>query len=631
MNRPTDEPIAMTFDQHRLCAEVKRLEWASQIPEDVIEEIAESAERLQVNSGDVLVSIDALCNRVYFVIEGRLEGVLSDRLDKELHRETFGRGSVVGLFSLLAPGSTHLQLTAVEPTTLIQFPLEEVLNLAARHRQFQLAMLTAAANLVKRLVVADRDLPKPAVVGIIHHRDASRHATIHLARRLRQLGETVCVTGDRVDWPSDDGIPYEPLYQNGRLIESDQVVRILKQWSSHGRLLIDLSNDHSQEDLRRLLNYSEIVLWCIQPADTSEAIQSLRVLEQDAPRLCEKIRIVWDLSYDEPVPPYSADLHELSAGDFKTYRGRRRPHQGRLLEQGLERIIHHLRGVQIGMALGGGAARGMAHLGVLKCLEQHGIYIDRLAGTSAGAMTGTVYAAGMAPEFATQCFKSDLEPGWLFRRVPAGGYWYLLYKYRFNQFESMLRKYLQHWRMEQLVIPMTTIAVDLVDGAALARQSGDATNNILESINLPPLAMPIVNQAQAIVDGGLLNNVPANMLVAQGCNFVIASTVTAKLDKDFMSIRSKAATRRRRHVTSIQVIMRQQMIQNHSMNAVGVQPADFVIAPDVTAFDISEFTRAEEMSVIGEATTNESICRLKSMLAKLDPALFTSKASFAAV
>ncbi len=129
----------------------------------------------------------------------------------------------------------------------------------------------------------------------------------------------------------------------------------------------------------------------------------------------------------------------------------------------------------------------MAHLGVINALEQHGIYVDMLAGTSAGAMTGTIYASGMDPKYSTQCFKNDLLPSWFFRQLPGGGYWYLLYKYRRHLFEPMLRKYLENLRMEQLVIPMITIAVDLVDGVPLVRDSGDATHNILESINLPPL------------------------------------------------------------------------------------------------------------------------------------------------
>jgi predicted acylesterase/phospholipase RssA len=176
--------------------------------------------------------------------------------------------------------------------------------------------------------------------------------------------------------------------------------------------------------------------------------------------------------------------------------------------------------------------------------------------------------------------------------------------------------------MEQLVIPVTTIAVDLVDGVTLVRDTGDATYNVLESINLPPLSLPIVRLEQAVVDGGLLNNVPASALVAKGCNFVIASTVTAKLEKDFMGIRSKRSRGVSRFISTIQVIMRQNMIQSYSMNAVGVEPADFVIAPDVTAFDITEFTRADEMAVIGENTTNASVHELKAMLGKLDPKLF---------
>src|SRR5262249_59056781 len=101
-----------------------------------------------------------------------------------------------------------------------------------------------------------------------------------------------------------------------------------------------------------------------------------------------------------------------------------------------------------------------------------------------------------------------------------------------------------------------------------------------------------------------------------------ASTVTAKLEKDFMGIRSKKVGRMSKFIATTQVLMRQYMIQSHSMNAVGVKPADFIIAPDVTSFDISEFTRADEMAVIGESTTNESVHQLKGMLSKLDPNLF---------
>ena len=181
--------------------------------------------------------------------------------------------------------------------------------------------------------------------------------------------------------------------------------------------------------------------------------------------------------------------------------------------------------------------------------------------------------------------------------------------------------------MEQLILPMIAISVDLVEGEPLLRGDGDAVINVLESINLPPLSLPIIRSGKALVDGGLLNNIPANVLVAKGCNFVIASSVTAKLEKDFAAIRSKGRSRGSRLFSSIQVIMRQTMIQGHKMNSIGVQPADFVIAPDVTSFDISEFTRADEMAHIGETTTNATVANLCKMLSKLDPKLFERSAA----
>jgi predicted acylesterase/phospholipase RssA len=617
----------MNLDQQRLCIELQRLDWARPLKEEVIQEIAASANSKEFQAGDVLIDLDSEIKHVYFVVAGRLAAGLFDLLGKEIHRDILQRGSVVGFFSVLLPDRSHLHVEAIEPTTVIQLELDELLRLTAKHPDFQLSMFRIAANIVKDLVMVDRKLPRPRAVGVVHHSDVSRPLAVELVRRLRQLGESTCVAGDDERWKSEEGIPHRLLFEKGESIGPERIKQLLKEWTSYDRLFIDIRADHSPEDLIRIVTYSEVIFWCFQPQDVAGALAALRVAERSVPRLREKICLVWILSHDEPAPPWVPDLYELAARDFKIYSGAIKPAQGKLLQQGVERLVHFLRGVQIGLALGGGAARGMAHMGVLKSLEQHGIYVDMLAGTSAGAMVGTLYGSGMDPGYVTERFKNDLRPPWFFRRLPGGGYWYLLYKYRWRQFDPMLRKYLNSLRMEQLVIPVTTIAVDLVDGVALVRDSGDATNNILESINLPPLSLPIVQLGQAVVDGGLLNNVPANTLVAKGCNFVIASTVTAQLEKDFMGIRSKKHLGVSRFIATIQVIMRQNMIQSYSMNAVGVKPADFVIAPNVTSFDISEFTRADEMAVIGERTTNESVHQLKAMLSKLDPKLFPLKSS----
>jgi NTE family protein len=86
-------------------------------------------------------------------------------------------------------------------------------------------------------------------------------------------------------------------------------------------------------------------------------------------------------------------------------------------------------------------------------------------------MTGTLYSMGFDLYNIAHSFQTDLHPSWLFRHLPNGSSWYLLFKYRRDKFDSMLRKYLHRVRMEQLILPMLTVSVDLVEGEALVREA----------------------------------------------------------------------------------------------------------------------------------------------------------------
>jgi predicted acylesterase/phospholipase RssA len=294
---------------------------------------------------------------------------------------------------------------------------------------------------------------------------------------------------------------------------------------------------------------------------------------------------------------------------------------GRSLAGGLERLVHHLRGIRIGLALGGGGARGMAHLGVLKALEQNGIVVDMIAGTSAGAMTGIVYASGLDSDYAADRFSTDLRPGWIFRHIPRGSHWYLVSKYRRGQFDPMLRKYLHDWGLEQLAVPCLSVTVDLVTGDSIVREQGDATCAIRESINLPVISVPICRDGQALIDGGIVNNIPADVLLLKRCNFVIAVSVTAKMEQEFCGItRDKSVSRKQ--PTMMQTLLRSLLVQNYSLRALGVSPADVVIEPDVRGFDLAEFVRTKELASIGEAAALQEIPKIRQLLARLDPQLF---------
>jgi predicted acylesterase/phospholipase RssA len=190
----------------------------------------------------------------------------------------------------------------------------------------------------------------------------------------------------------------------------------------------------------------------------------------------------------------------------------------------------------------------------------------------------------------------------------------------------MLRKYLQQLQLEQLPVPCYSVTVDLVSGNSVVRERGDATHAILESINLPVLSRPIVRNGQALIDGGLVNNIPADVLVAKGCNFVIAVSVTANLEKQFCQIKPEGPTPNS-SPTIVQTLLRTFLVQNYCLNSYGVQPADIVIEPDVTGIDATEFERTVELAAIGEAAALKQVPRIRQLLTRLDPQLFGSVAA----
>jgi predicted acylesterase/phospholipase RssA len=395
----------------------------------------------------------------------------------------------------------------------------------------------------------------------------------------------------------------------------------IAEWNQASRIVLDVT---AAQNLNWgvLLRPADCVLGFIRPREISSAIERLRPLDLASQGWRDKIALVWVLEEGSSVAPVVPEFQDFASREFKICESRLPHPWGKVHSVGMERLVHFLRGVRIGVALGGGGARGMAHLGVLNILDQNGIVPDMIAGTSVGAMTGVLYSAGLDCDYLTSRFGADLKPPWIFRRLPNGGYWYLLYNYRSGQFDTKLRKYLHDWKLEQLAVPCFTVTADLVSGQAVVRDRGDAVQAILESINLPILSAPICRNGQALIDGGIINNIPADVLTSQGCNFVIAVSVTAKIARQFGANTPDTPTYSMRIPSSAQTLLRTLEVQNVSLNAIGVQPAEVVIEPEVVDFDLAEFMRARELFAAGEQAALTQIPKIQQLLARLDPVLF---------
>jgi len=252
----------------------------------------------------------------------------------------------------------------------------------------------------------------------------------------------------------------------------------------------------------------------------------------------------------------------------------------------------------------------------LRALDRAGICFDHIAGTSIGALMGLSYCAGWTPEEALSDFRRDLTPGWLFRVLPRGSHWYMLAKFRLGAWDRMLRRYVTDIKLEQLEIPLSTVTVDLITGQQVVRNRGDAIDSVLESINLPVISRPILRDSMALVDGGILNNLPANVLLDDGANFVLAIDIAAGLKEEFAGNTPTTPVGKMRRPGTLETMMRVNDVQDYQVTATQAHVADQIIGINTSGFAFADFTKAVELAELGEATTEEAIPALKQLLAE---------------
>ncbi|RLC37888.1 patatin family protein [candidate division Kazan bacterium] len=180
---------------------------------------------------------------------------------------------------------------------------------------------------------------------------------------------------------------------------------------------------------------------------------------------------------------------------------------------------------QIGLALGSGGSRGLAHIGVIKALEEAGIPVDYIAGSSIGAMIGGVYAIH---KDITLIEKALLSVGWkkALSLIDVSVKQGLI---RGSKIEKIIQSQVGSVNMEKLMIPTTIVATDLMTGKPVYFNQGDLTKAIRASISVPLVFRPVTYHGQILADGGLSMPVPVKAARDMGADIVIAVNIEGDL------------------------------------------------------------------------------------------------------
>jgi predicted acylesterase/phospholipase RssA len=343
----------------------------------------------------------------------------------------------------------------------------------------------------------------------------------------------------------------------------------------------------------------------------------LPTLLDASPQLATNLQIVWMLQPEERVAPKVERRWAVEHRDIMVELSGDLAHPSGRQWQGMQRLVRHLQGIKIGLALGGGGARGLAHLGVFRAMDEAKLSFDLLSGTSSGAMMGVGYCAGYSCAEGIVNFPSELTPSAMFQKVPGGKAWYLWFNYRTGRFDGKLRKFFYDWQFEQLPVPCITMSADLFTGQAIGRESGDLVHAVLESINLPMISSPIFRDEMALVDGGILNNLPADKLVEHGTDLVIGVNVVAKLKHAFAGMRPGDPLRRRRP-GHMETLMRVTEVQGHGINAIRSGSVDLLVEPDTSPFEFADFTKAAPLADAGHEAMAKVVPQIQQMIRDLE-------------
>jgi NTE family protein len=254
---------------------------------------------------------------------------------------------------------------------------------------------------------------------------------------------------------------------------------------------------------------------------------------------------------------------------------------------------------KIGLALSGGGARGFAHVGVLKVLAEHEIPIDYISGTSIGSFVGGAFAAGMT---ASEIEAMAQRVGWRHVTRPSFSPRALLSNAPMSRY---IRRYFPVTRFEDLKIPFTAVACDLVSGKEVRlRAAGDLISAIRASCAVPAVFLPITNgDKRLLVDGGIAAPVPVDAVREMGAEVVIA-----------VDLLSSGIPFRRAPQTALGILFSSAMTLLRAAVDNQEYKADVVITPEIAHIRPDRLNHRDECFALGEAAARAQIDEIKRLI-----------------
>ena len=262
------------------------------------------------------------------------------------------------------------------------------------------------------------------------------------------------------------------------------------------------------------------------------------------------------------------------------------------------RLARRLTGRSLGLVLSGGGARALAHIGVLQVFAEEKIVIDRYGGCSMGAFIGAMAALGWPPEAMVETCRRQLS-----RRAPFNDYTFPRHALlRARRIASKLERIFGDVALEQLPYPFFTVSADLLSSRMVVHRTGSLIEAVGSSMAIPGLAPPVLRRAELLVDGGVLNNLPIDVMIAGESGPVVAVDVMRRLESDDPDANPEALL-----PTILETLSRATVLGSVGRAESNRELADLLITPDVQDISLRGFKHLDRAVDAGRRAAEEAL------------------------
>lgn len=554
-----------------------------------LEEIEPLAEWRQLARGDALFRQGQESTGLYVVISGRLQVARENADGTTIILAEAGPGEAVGEMGFFTKEARSASVVAARDSLLVRFPNAAFERIVTRHPEVVRDLTRMMIRRVQRTTPISSAAKSVAIVPL----RMTSSLSDFVARLMPGLGAHLHLTSAAIDRELGPGTAQ--LAENDP--QSAPLVAWLNEQESRERVIVYEADPQPNEWTERCLRQADHILLVADAAeDPSPApIEALLASHAIGPRRT----LVLLHPNGECLP--SGTRRWLEARRVDDHHHVRRDHP-----DDFARVARFVTGRAIGVVLGGGGARGFAHIGILRAMQEAGIPIDMIGGTSMGASLAAQHAMGWSPEKIEEINRKV----WIEIR-PQKELTLPLLSIVGNRGSTRCGQMMYgDAQIEDLWIRFFCVSSNLSTAAAMVHRTGSLLWGVTASASIPGVAIPVLDNGQLLCDGALLNNVPGDIMRELGCGRVIVAEVSVAQDQAFQCVRVPTVWeivrnkfRRKKQPLAfpslLEVLLRAAMLASIRREAEILQQADLAFHPPIDRFGLMDFEKLHEIVQVG--------------------------------